>query len=129
MMSRLMLNLHGSAFARNELLSTGPSDGTESSDNTTSLLFTSRISMPHHLFSTATATAWDPEASQLHRESAYVRDLRHSGRDGGYIEEVYELADYHRGHDDESGHLRVPLREHGDVEIGKPIVGGREYYD
>ena len=119
-----MLNLHGSAFARNELLSTGPSDGTESSDNTTSLLFTSRISMPHHLFSTATATAWDPEASQLHRESAYVR----APGGEGYVGEVYPMQDMHYRDPGEDA-CAVHLGSFRDVEegvlrgtVGKPIV-------
>ena len=132
MMSRLMLNLHASAFGRSELATArvpGAGSGTESTDNSTSLLFTSRISMPHALES-----AWDPEASRLNRESAYVRGTR----DGGYIEEVYELADYRDGADtDHHGghHLRVPVPVHGGVvgaggvEIAKPIVGGRDYYD
>ncbi|TBU61122.1 hypothetical protein BD310DRAFT_921527 [Dichomitus squalens] len=123
MMSRLMLNLHSSAFARNELVTTRTGDTASSSSNSTTLMFTSRISMPHLL-----STGWDPEGSRLHRESAYVRDL-HSARDGGYIEEVYELADYRGGREDESGHLRVPLQGRRGAEIGKPIVGRREYHD
>lgn len=128
MISRLMLNLHASALGHGELATTrvpGASSGTESTDNSTSLLFTSRISMPHALES-----AWDPEASRLNcdREFAYVR----CGRDGGYIEEVYELADYregtnpnhHGGH-----HLRVPVPVRSGIEIAKPIVGDRDYYD
>ncbi|KAM5533553.1 hypothetical protein V8D89_012769 [Ganoderma adspersum] len=134
MMSRLMLNLHASAHGRSELATArvpGAGSSTESTDNSTSLLFTSRISMPYALES-----AWDPEASRLNRESAYVR----GGRDGGYIEEVYELADvdFRGGGDrdrDHGGHLRVPVSMHsglggeGGVEIAKPIVGGREWYD
>ncbi|KAI1798048.1 hypothetical protein LXA43DRAFT_1106377 [Ganoderma leucocontextum] len=129
MMSRLMLNLHASALGRSELVTTRVpgASSTESTDNSTSLLFTSRISMPHALES-----AWDPEASRLNRESAYVRDLySNHGRDGGYIEEVYELADY-QGSADHGGHLGVPVPIHsgglgaGGVEIAKPIVGGRE---
>ncbi|PIL27660.1 hypothetical protein GSI_10812 [Ganoderma sinense ZZ0214-1] len=137
MMSRLMLNLHASAHGRSELATTrvpGAGSSTESTDNSTSLLFTSRISMPHALES-----AWDPEASRLNRESVYVRDLYAGdgrGRDGGYIEEVYELADYRGGADSDQGaFLRVPVPTHGGVvgeggvEIAKPIVGGRVWYD
>ena len=134
MMSRLMLNLHASAQGRSVLATArvpGAGSSTESTDNSTSLLFTSRISMPHALES-----AWDPEASRLNRESTYVR----GGRDGGYIEEVYELTDvdFRGGTDQDRDHGRylrvsVPVRggvvAEGGVEIAKPIVGGREWYD
>ncbi|KAI0777258.1 hypothetical protein BD413DRAFT_173739 [Trametes elegans] len=78
MMSRLMLNLHGSASGRGGALSTSSAYPTASEDGTT-MLFTSRISMP------------PPErapAPPRPRASAYVRDAQLGH---GYIEEVYEL--------------------------------------
>ncbi|KAI0746960.1 hypothetical protein C8Q80DRAFT_1178553 [Daedaleopsis nitida] len=81
MMSRLMLNLHGSASGRAPTTTRVPGP-LDSSENSTSLFFTSRISMPP-------TTTWDQEASQW-RESAYARDARASyGRH--YFEESFEM--------------------------------------
>ena len=91
MMSRLMLNLHSQASGH-ELVTTPATDSSDPSDGSTSLFFTTRISMPPLSLHTAT---WDREAARV-RESAYVRDVRPgAGYDHGYIEEVYEMQDAH----------------------------------
>nr|VWO99622.1 Peptidyl-prolyl cis-trans isomerase (PPIase) (EC [Ganoderma boninense] len=129
MMSRLMLNLHTSALGHNELASArvpGMGSTSESTDNSTSLLFTSRISMPH-----TPSSAGDPYASRLDREAAYIHDLY--ARDGRYVEEMHELADYRGGADSDQGaFLRMPVPTHGGAagaggeEFAKAIVGGRD---
>ncbi|KAI0702017.1 hypothetical protein C8T65DRAFT_655718 [Cerioporus squamosus] len=109
MMSRLMLNLHGSASGR-EAVTDPISDSSGPSDNSTTLFFTTRISMPPV---SMTAT-WDPESARYRdRESAYVRDAR-SGHEHGYIEEVYEMQDTHyRDRDDTHVRVSTELRRPG----------------
>lgn len=114
MMSRLMLNLHSTVSGR-EIVTAPVSDSSGPSDNSTSLFFTTRISMPP-------TTTWDHEATRYRdRESAYVRDVR-SGYDHGYIEEVYEMQDTHYRDRDDT-HLPVsaeqrPHREDGHDKLG-----------
>ncbi len=112
MMSRLMLNLHGSVSGR-EIVTTPISDSSGPSDNSTSLLFTTRISMPPI---SMIATTSDQEAARYRdRESAYVRDAR-AGYDHGYIEEVYEMQDTHyRDRDDTPLQVSLERRLGGDA--------------
>ncbi|TFK87514.1 hypothetical protein K466DRAFT_586327 [Polyporus arcularius HHB13444] len=112
MMSRLMLNLHGSVSGR-EIVTTPISDSSGPSDNSTSLLFTTRISMPPI---SMIATTSDQEAARYRdRESAYVRDAR-AGYDHGYIEEVYEMQDTHyRDRDDTPLQVSAERRLGGDA--------------
>ncbi|KAI0371229.1 hypothetical protein BV20DRAFT_1017181 [Pilatotrama ljubarskyi] len=88
MMSRLMLNLQGSALGR-DVIDTSSAYPT-TSENSTGMLFTSRISMP------GATTQCDPELllppTSRVRGSAYVRDAQHGH---GYIEELYELHEVH----------------------------------
>ena len=86
-----MLNLQASGASRSrELITEQPTSLSDPSDNSTTLLFTSRISMPP-------TTTWDQEASR-YRESVYVRDTR-SGYGHGHIEEAYEMQDTHAADD------------------------------
>ncbi|KAI0360506.1 hypothetical protein OH77DRAFT_1445358 [Trametes cingulata] len=90
MMSRLMLNLQGSAMGR-DVIDTSSAYPT-TSENSTGMLFTSRISMPG---ANTLATQCDPDFLQPSarvRGSAYVRDAQHGH---GYIEELYELHEVH----------------------------------
>lgn len=103
MMSRLMLNLHRSVAEHDpDFITRHAADSSNPSDNSTTLLFTSRISMPP----TMTGT-WDQEASR-YRESAYVRDMR-SGYGLGYIEEVHEMQDVHYVDRDDASAQVVPV--------------------
>ncbi|KAL1941716.1 hypothetical protein VTO73DRAFT_6716 [Trametes versicolor] len=107
MMSRLMLNLQGSAAGRDVVASSSAYPTT--SDNSTSMLFTSRISsMPMGgAGATYTQTQCDfpAERSRLGRDSAYVRGAEsHPGY--GYIGEMYELRELGM-HDGEDGALRI----------------------
>ncbi|KAI0635333.1 hypothetical protein C8Q77DRAFT_1107469 [Trametes polyzona] len=110
MMSRLMLNLQGSAAGRDRDAAGG---GTSSmypttSDNSTSMLFTSRISMPLGIGTLAT----------LHgnghggRDSVLVRDPdgRHAEARGGYIGELYELREVEY-RDSRDGALQIPVED------------------
>ncbi|KAI0646474.1 hypothetical protein C8Q79DRAFT_1010095 [Trametes meyenii] len=104
MMSRLMLNLYGSAVGRDVFATTVAYPST--SDNSTTMLFTSRISMPAP---TATTVLWDDpdcEPGGYRRGSAYIRDAQYGP---GYIDEVYEMhdAEYHLDGHSERGALRV----------------------
>ncbi|OJT02835.1 hypothetical protein TRAPUB_6691 [Trametes pubescens] len=107
MMTRLMLNLQGSAAGRDVIASSSAYPTT--SDNSTSMLFTSRISSMSPGGgggATYTHTQCDPaERSRLGRDSAYVRGAEsHPGY--GYIGEMYELRELGL-HDGEDGVLRI----------------------
>lgn len=122
MMSRLMLNLHSQASGH-ELVTTPATDSSDPSDGSTSLFFTTRISMPPLSLHTAT---WDQEAARFRgrgRESAYVRDVRPgAGYDHGYIEEVYEMQDTHYRDADDT-HMPVSAEGrslHGEDGRDKP---------
>lgn len=111
MMSRLMLNLQGSAAGRDVVASSSAYPTT--SDNSTSMLFTSRISSmpPGGGGATYTQTQCDcpAERSRLGRDSAYVRGAEsHPGY--GYIGEMYELRELGL-HDGEDGALRIHPQE------------------
>ncbi|KAI0827111.1 hypothetical protein BC628DRAFT_1370962 [Trametes gibbosa] len=130
MMSRLMLNLQGSASGHNALASSSPYPST--SDNSTSMLFTSRISMrgaaTHtHVHTSIAAPYCDfdgpgspggPGPDSAPPAGAYVRDPdgHHHHSTDGYIGELYELHDLSlrgdgadralRMHDSEDGLVR-----------------------
>ncbi|KAI0336778.1 hypothetical protein GY45DRAFT_1237531 [Cubamyces sp. BRFM 1775] len=134
MMSRLMLNLHGSALGRD--VSDTSSGYPSTSENVTPMFFTSRISMPAAGLTTFATTQFDLDArpgerdhgygygyeyerdrdrGKRQRESVYVRDVP-SARGGGYIEEVYELQEmpYRGGGVRDASAVRV--RAHDDVD-------------
>ncbi|RPD65688.1 hypothetical protein L227DRAFT_570971 [Lentinus tigrinus ALCF2SS1-6] len=116
MMSRLMLNLHGTVSGR-EIITTPLTDSSDPSDNSTSLFFTTRISMPP----ISMTTTYDQEAPRYRvRESAYVRDVG-AGYDHGHIEEVYEMQDTHyRDRDDTPLQMPVEQRHPGEDGHDKP---------
>ncbi|KAI0674479.1 hypothetical protein C8Q78DRAFT_1076115 [Trametes maxima] len=108
MMSRLMLNLYGSAIGHDVFATTVAYPST--SGNSTTMLFTSRISMPAP---TATTALWDdPEldcasgGGGYRRGSAYIRDAQYGD---GYVDEVYEMhdAEFHVDGHAERGALRA----------------------
>ncbi|KAI9065618.1 hypothetical protein FKP32DRAFT_1567581 [Trametes sanguinea] len=118
MMSRLMLNLHGSALGRD--LVDSSSGYPTTSENITPMFFTSRISMPAAGLTTTFNAAPDPGSdlrsydfdyhhpdrprparARGFRDGVYVREVGGPGGSGGYIEE-YELQDVrYRGDDDD----------------------------
>ncbi|CDO75761.1 hypothetical protein BN946_scf184921.g37 [Trametes cinnabarina] len=129
MMSRLMLNLHGSALGR------GPVDSSSgfptASENITPMFFTSRISMPAAGLTTTFAApdgelGYESVHSHLpgalgFREGVYVREAPihgSAGGSGGYIDEVYELQDMQYPQDDDGrdAALRVRGRD-GKVQV------------
>ncbi|KAI8986735.1 hypothetical protein BD414DRAFT_529044 [Trametes punicea] len=129
MMSRLMLNLHGSALGR---AATDSSSGyPTTSENVTPMFFTSRISMPAAGLTTLANAERDreydvygldgdrrdrPSAGRGFRESVYVRDVQSGHRDG-YIEEVHELQDLHyRPHTDDTA-LDVRGKDDGLLQV------------
>ncbi|KAH9897024.1 hypothetical protein C8Q73DRAFT_438179 [Cubamyces lactineus] len=130
MMSRLMLNLHGSAYGRD--LSDTSSGYPSTSENATPMFFTSRISMPVAGLTTFATTQFDldtrpgdhdydphewndRERGKRPREPVYVRNLSSTHGDG-YIEEVYELQEvpYHGGGVRDASAVRV--RAHDDID-------------
>ncbi|KAI0659312.1 hypothetical protein C8Q70DRAFT_1054155 [Cubamyces menziesii] len=134
MMSRLMLNLHGSAMGHD--VSDTSSGYPSTSENVTPMFFTSRISMPAAGLTTFATTQYDldtrtgghdygynyshgewadRERGKRLREPVYVRDAP-SARGGGYIEEVYELQEvpYRGGGARDASAVRV--RAHDDID-------------
>ncbi|KAH9852454.1 hypothetical protein C2E23DRAFT_825569 [Lenzites betulinus] len=117
MMSRLMLNLQGSATGRAALASSSLYPST--SDNSTTMLFTSRFSMrgaatQTQLHTHASTYPCDGEGSPGADAVAYVRDPDVHEDAHGYIGEPYEMQDLSL-HEGAESALRIHSPEDGSL--------------